>query len=103
LQLEFLNDRLYSATFTPERARDYLAKLNPKSLGLEKARVSLWEVTRDDLRVSTNLPYAVSDVGRQLATEAFVRWEDLRLSGQVQRWYEQYGRPGALQADPAAE
>jgi hypothetical protein len=97
LELEFFNDRLYGVTFRPEQARDYLTQMNRQKLGLERTHPGLSESTSGFLRVSSNIPYAVSEVGRQLSTEPYMRWEDTRLSGQLARWYETYGRKTTLQ------
>lgn len=92
LVLEFFNDRLYSVTFKPADARAYRAHMHRQHLGLQRTHVSVWESTEGNLRISSNADFAVSDEGRQLDTGLFVTWEDLRLTTQIKRWYDTYGR-----------
>lgn len=85
LTLEFFNDRLYQAVFSPKADADkYLDWLRGRGLKLPVKRVGQARLTEGHLRVNSNIDFASSDVGRAMNTEPFVRWEDVRLVEQLQ-------------------
>jgi hypothetical protein len=86
LTLEFFNDRLYEAEFTPKKASDYLAQLRKSGVPLKREEVGKSEFTQGNLRVATNIDFASSDVGKSLRTEPYVIWQDLRLVKQIKDW-----------------
>jgi hypothetical protein len=83
LTLEFFNDRLYQAEFTPLEPAEYLRWLRGNGLKLPVKRVGLAQLTAGHLQVFTNIDFATSDVGRTMGSKPFVRWQDKRLSQQV--------------------
>ncbi len=96
LKLEFFNDRLWSATFTPNEPEAYLRRLARDGVQLRKAAVSVWERQDGNLRIASNIIYATSNVGRTLNTEPYASWEDMRLSAQSRQWYAEYGSKHTL-------
>jgi hypothetical protein len=90
--LEFFNDRLYSVTFRPANAKAYIARLRRQNHHMERTHVSVWEAIEGNLRISSNADFAVSDEGRQLDTPLYITWEDTRLTAQIRRWYDTFGR-----------
>jgi hypothetical protein len=96
LKLEFFNDRLWSATFLPEAPESYLRRLERSGVRLSKTAVSVWERQDGQLRITSNIIYATSNVGRTLGTDAYAGWEDLRLSAQSREWYDRYGSKHTL-------
>lgn len=86
LTLEFFNDRLYQAHFVPAQPADYLRWLRNQGLSLPQKRTGRSSLTRGDLRVTTNIDFASSDVGRIMQTTPYVLWEDTRLTQQMKDW-----------------
>lgn len=84
LTLEFFNDRLYQADFAPVEPAEYLRWLRNQGVRLPVKRVGIAILTSGHLQVSSNIDFAASDVGRSMGSKPFVRWEDLRLTGQLE-------------------
>ncbi len=92
LTLEFFNDRLYEARFTPEDLQDaYSKSLHAADADLKRDATGVIDVTRGPLRVTSNVDLAASRVGHALNTRAFVIWQDLRLKQQLKLWENTYG------------
>jgi hypothetical protein len=86
LTLEFFNDRLYQAYFVPAQPAEYLRWLRSRGLALPVRRTGRSSLTQGHLRITTNIDFASSDVGRAMLATPFVMWEDLRLVQQMQAW-----------------
>jgi hypothetical protein len=86
LTLEFFNDRLYQAYFVPAQPADYLGWLRSRGLKLPLKRTGFSTLSQGNLKVTTSIDFATSEVGRSMGGAAFVRWEDTRLAQQVQEW-----------------
>lgn len=89
LTLQFFNNRLYQAEFVPADAEPYARKL--RSLDLPHDANARAEKVVGNLRVASTVDLAVSAVGRHLATEPFVIWQDLRLLQERDQWDEKFG------------
>lgn len=96
LTLELFNDRLFSAVFNPDDPSAYLKRLEWSGVKLDKVKVSRWERETNNLRIASNIKYAISPMGQTLGTQAYVSWEDARLQAQSQGWYERYGNKTVL-------
>ncbi|HXG28926.1 MAG TPA: hypothetical protein VNJ47_08755, partial [Nevskiales bacterium] len=86
LTLEFFNDRLYQAYFVPAQPAEYLRWLRGRGFALPVKRTGRSSLTQGHLRITTNIDFASSDVGRAMLAKPFVMWEDLRLVQQMQEW-----------------
>jgi hypothetical protein len=86
LTLEFFNDRLYQAYFVPAQPADYLRWLRGRGVALPVKRTGRSSLTQGQLRITTNIDFASSEVGRAMPSSPFVLWEDLRLVQQMQDW-----------------
>lgn len=86
LTLEFFNDRLYEATFIPAEPFDYVDKLHANETRFKPDRTGRSEQVIGPLRVASNVAFAVTDVGRSLATKPYVIWQDRRLVSQLDEW-----------------
>ena len=92
LTLEFFNDRLYEARFIPEELDDgYAQRLHAADAGLPRDKTGNIDATRGPLRVTSNVDFASSKVGRALNTRPFVIWQDQRLKQQLKLWEDTYG------------
>lgn len=89
LSLQFFNNRLFQAEFVPKDSEDYARKL--RSLGLERDRNARLEKIEGDLRMASTVELAISTVGKQLRTQPFVLWQDLRLIRERDQWDEKFG------------
>lgn len=91
LGLFFFNDRLFQAEFQPSDPEAYargLRKLGLRPRADENARA---EVVKGDLRIVSTVVLAVSAVGRQMRTEPWILWQDLRLIRQRDEWDARFG------------
>jgi hypothetical protein len=91
LTLLFFNNRLFQAEFTPDDAEAYARRLRSTDLrprGTDNARA---EKIEGDLRMLSTVALAISPVGRQMRTEPFVMWQDLRLIRARDAWDARYG------------
>jgi hypothetical protein len=86
LTLEFFNDRLYQAYFVPAQPAEYLRWLRSRGFELPIKRTGRSSLTQGHLRITTNIDFASSEVGRTVRSTPFVMWEDLRLVQQMQAW-----------------
>jgi hypothetical protein len=86
LTLEFFNDRLYKVLFNPADPVAYADKLHANDKRVKKDRLGRAEQHLGNLRIATNVDFAVTDVGKNLQTAAFVIWEDTRLSSDLDEW-----------------
>lgn len=96
LILDFFNDRLASVTFQPDDPKAYLRLLERTGVKFKREVLSRWAQEEGNLRISTNIIYATSKVGRTLDTPPYVRWEDRRLTAQSRQWYDDYGSKYAI-------
>lgn len=85
LKLEFFNDRLYEAYFEPVKAGDYLYKLR-KQQKLKRDSRGQVEHVQGNLRISSNIDLAESEVGKALRVKPYILWQDLRLTRQIKEW-----------------
>jgi hypothetical protein len=83
LTLEFFNDRLYEAGFNPKDAAAYLKDMKAKGMEPPRNRTGNAELINGNLRVASNLEFAVSDVGKAMQTKPFIVWQDVRLMKQL--------------------
>lgn len=86
LTLEFFNDRLYEAVFVPSEPEEYAKKLHVADKRLKLDRNRRAEHIVGNLRLASNVDFAVTDVGRSLQTKPYVIWQDLRLVQQLDEW-----------------
>jgi hypothetical protein len=86
LTLEFFNDRLYQTFFEPAKAADYLGRLRARGVALPVKRTGRSTLTIGNLLISTNIDFAVSEVGTVMRAKPFVLWEDTRLTQQMKEW-----------------
>ena len=86
LRLEFFNDRLYQLTFNPADAAAYVEKLHAADKRVKRDKLGRAEARLGNLRIASNVDFAVTDVGANLHTVAFVIWEDTRLSSDLDEW-----------------
>ena len=92
LTLEFFNDRLYEARFIPEDLDPaYPKRLHEAHPELVRDKTGNIDVNLGQRRVTSNVDFAASNVGRALATRAFVIWQDVRLKQQLKIWEDTYG------------
>lgn len=89
LSLQFFNNRLFQAEFVPADAQEYSRKL--RGLGLKRVANARQEKIEGDLRMASTVELAVSAVGKQLQTEPFVIWQDLRLIRERDNWDAKFG------------
>ncbi len=85
LKLEFFNDRLYESYFEPQKAGDYLYKLRKQTTLKRDARGQV-EHRQGNLRISSNIDLAESEVGKALKVKPYILWQDLRLTQQMKEW-----------------
>jgi hypothetical protein len=86
LTLEFFNDRLYQSHFAPQQPTEYLRWLRAHGTPLPIKRTGRSSLTRGDLEVTTNIDFAVTEVGSLMGTKPYVQWTDTRLSIQMRNW-----------------
>ena len=86
LTLEFFNDRLYEAEFVPAEPGAYVEKLHAAEPRLKRERSGRAEITAGNLRIASNVDFAVTEVGRNLQTKAYVIWQDLPLLALLDEW-----------------
>jgi hypothetical protein len=89
LTFQFFNNRLYQVEFVPTDAEAYARKL--RVLDLPRDANARAEKVTGNLRVASTVDLAISTVGRQLRTEPFVIWQDLRLVRERDQWDEKFG------------
>jgi hypothetical protein len=98
LTLRFFNNRLFQAEFIPEDAEAYARRV--RKLGLPRDANARAEKTEGNLRIASTLELAISPVGRQLRSEPFVLWQDLRLIRERDDWDQKFGAiPKAIVGD----
>ena len=86
LTLEFFNDRLYEASFVPSEPAEYAPKLHASDKRVKVDRVGSSEQVMGNLRIATNVDFAITDVGKSLQTKPYVIWQDLRLTKLLDEW-----------------
>jgi hypothetical protein len=86
LTLEFFNDRLYEATFVPDTLDDYVEALHKADPRLKRDRNGHAEQRMGNLRIASNVDFALTDVGKDLHSKPYVIWQDLRLTQQLDEW-----------------
>lgn len=89
LTLRFFNNRLFQAEFVPSDAEAYAKRV--RRLGLPRDANARAEKTDGNLRIASTLELAISPVGRQLGTEPFLMWQDLRLIRERDDWDQKFG------------
>ena len=89
LTLRFFNNRLLQAEFVPNDAEAYARRV--RKLGLPRDANARAEKTDGNLRIASTLELAISPVGRQLRSEPFVLWQDLRLIRERDDWDQKFG------------
>ena len=89
LTLRFFNNRLFQAEFVPDDAEAYARRV--RKLGLPRDANARAEKTEGNLRIASTLELAISPVGRQLRSEPFVIWQDLRLIRERDDWDQKFG------------
>ena len=89
LTLRFFNNRLFQAEFVPADAEAYARKI--RKFGLPRDRNARAEKIDGNLRIASTLELAISPVGRQLRSEPFVLWQDLRLIRERDDWDQKFG------------
>lgn len=89
LTLRFFNNRLFQAEFVPSDAEAYARRV--RKMGLPRDANARAEKTEGHLRVASTLELAISPVGRQLRSEPFVIWQDLRLIRERDDWDQKFG------------
>lgn len=89
LTLQFFNNRLFQAEFVPADSEEYARKL--RVLGLKRVGNARQEKIEGDLRIASTVELAISAVGKQLSTEPFVLWQDLRLIRERDEWEAKFG------------
>lgn len=90
LNLEFFNNRLYEVEFIPADPASYAHTLRKEFPDLQRNRVGSGLLISGNLRVSSNVDLARSDVGQTLGSHPFVIWQDLRLIRQRDQWDRDY-------------
>jgi hypothetical protein len=90
LTLEFFNDRLYEATFAPATLEEYVEKLHKADPRLKRDRNGRAEQVVGNLRMASNVDFAMTDVGKNLRTKPYVIWQDLRLTAQLDEWDQHF-------------
>jgi hypothetical protein len=91
LTLEFFNNRLYEARFAPIDVKAYVPRLRRAEPALKRDRIGKAELVRGSQRIVANVELANTKVGRELNTQPYVIWQDLRLKQQLAQWEENYG------------
>ena len=86
LTLEFFNNRLYEATFVPGAVDEYVDALHKADPRLKRDRNGRSEQFVGNLRIASNVDFALTDVGKDLHTKPYVIWQDLRLTRQLDEW-----------------
>jgi hypothetical protein len=95
LTLRFFNNRLFQAEFVPADAEAYARKI--RKFGLPRDKNARAEKIDGNLRIASTLELAISPVGRQLRSEPFILWQDLRLIRERYDWDQMLGSiPNAL-------
>ena len=89
LTLRFFNNRLFQAEFVPSDAEAYARRV--RKMGLPRDANARAEKTEGNLRIASTLELAISPVGRQLGSEPFVIWQDLRLIHERDDWDQKFG------------
>lgn len=89
LTLQFFNGRLFQAEFVPADPETYARQL--RGLDLQRDANARAEKVEGHLRLASTVGLAISPVGRQLRTEPFVLWQDLRLVQERDQWDEKFG------------
>lgn len=89
LSLQFFNNRLFQAEFTPVDAERYARRL--RALGLQRDANARAEKIDGHLRLASTVELAISPVGRQLRSEPYVIWQDLRLVRERDEWDQKFG------------
>jgi hypothetical protein len=89
LTLWFFNDRLFEAEFVPQDPEAYVHQV--RKMGLPRDANARAERTDGNLRIASTLELAISPVGRQLRSEPFVIWQDLRLIREREDWDQKFG------------
>lgn len=98
LTLRFFNNRLFQAEFVPSDAEAYARRV--RKLGLPRDANARAEKTDGNLRIASTLELAISPVGRQLRSEPFILWQDLRLIRERDDWDQKFGAiPKAMIGD----
>lgn len=86
LTLEFFNDRLYEAVFVPYEPEAYAGKLHAADPRLKLDRNRRADQVVGNLRLASNVDFAITEVGRSLQTKPYVIWQDLRLVNLLDEW-----------------
>lgn len=95
LTLEFFNDRLFEATFVPEKLDEYVERLHAAEPRLKRERDGRTETLSGNLRLATNVDFASTDTGYSLQTKPYVIWQELRIKAQLDDWDRRFvARPG---------
>lgn len=89
LTLRFFNNRLFQAEFIPGDAEAYARKV--RKMGLSRDANARAEKIDGNLRIASTMELAISPVGRQLGSEPFVLWQDLRLIRERDDWDQKFG------------
>lgn len=89
LTLSFFNNRLFQAEFVPTDAEAYARRV--RKMGLSRDANARAEKIDGNLRIASTLELAISPVGRQLRSEPFVLWQDLRLIRERDDWDQKFG------------
>lgn len=91
LRLELFNNRLMEAEFRPTNAARFAAALRRNLPKLPRGATGTTELIEGNLRVYSNVEFATSGVGGNLATKPLVLWQDLRLMRQRDDWDVRFG------------
>jgi hypothetical protein len=91
LSLQFFNDRLFEVDFKPDDAAVCAAALKRADPQLQRDRNGRAERRDGSWRLAANVELAASPVGKSLATEPYVLWQDLRLTAQRDDWDARFG------------
>jgi len=91
LRLELFNNRLMEAEFRPKDAARFATALRRNLPKLPRGATGTSELIEGNLRVYSNVEFAKSGVGGNLATKPLVLWQDLRLIRQRDDWDARFG------------
>ncbi|WP_428310844.1 hypothetical protein [Hydrocarboniphaga sp.] len=91
LSLQFFNDRLFEVDFKPDDAAACASALKRADTLLRRDRNGRAERVDGAWRLATNVELAASTVGKSLATEPYLLWQDLRLTAQRDDWDARFG------------
>jgi hypothetical protein len=91
LTLDFFNDRLFEITFEPDDAEACARALRKADPDLRRDRNGRVERIDGNWRLASNVDFAASTVGRALATQPYIIWQDLRLVRKRDDWDAQFG------------